>query len=45
MTETAALTALGLFVGGRVQLGVGPRTFRHFISLLLVFSGYRLLTG
>ena len=37
--------ALGLLVGGRMQLGIGPRTFRHFISLLLVFSGYRLLTG
>lgn len=37
--------ALGLLVGGRVHVGVGPRTFRYLISLLLVFSGYRLLTG
>ena len=37
--------ALGLFVGGRVHVGIRPVTFRYFISLLLVFSGYRLLGG
>jgi len=37
-------TALGLFVGGRVHTGVSARTFKYFISLLLVLSGYRLLT-
>lgn len=37
--------ALGLFVGGRVHVGIRPITFKYFISLLLVFSGYRLLSG
>ena len=36
--------ALGLFVGGAVHVGIDARTFKYFISLLLVFSGYRLLT-
>jgi len=36
--------ALGLFVGGKVHTDISPKTFKYFISLLLVFSGYRLLT-
>ena len=37
--------ALGLLVGGAVHVSIDARTFRYFISLLLVFSGYRLLAG
>ena len=37
--------ALGLLVGGTVHVAIDARTFRYFISLLLVFSGYRLLVG
>lgn len=35
--------ALGLFVGGRVHVGISNSTFKYFISLLMVFSSYRLL--
>lgn len=37
--------AFGLLVGGRVHLGIAPVVFKYFISLLLVFSGYRLLSA
>ena len=37
--------ALGLLIGGRVHGGIPNHLFRYFISLTLVFSGYRLLTG
>lgn len=36
--------ALGLFIGGKIHTDIPPKTFKYFISLLLVFSGYRLLT-
>ncbi len=36
--------ALGLFIGGKVHTGVSASTFKYFISLLLVYSGYKLLT-
>jgi len=36
--------AIGLYAGGRVHTGISNGTFKYFISLLLVFSGYRLLT-
>lgn len=35
--------ALGLFVGGRVHTGIPPKTFKYFISLVLIYSGYQLL--
>ncbi len=35
--------AIGLLVGGRVHTEISNSTFKYFISLLLVFSGYRLL--
>ena len=35
--------AIGLLVGGRVHTEISNNTFKYFISLLLVFSGYRLL--
>lgn len=37
-------TALGLYIGGKVHTNISPITFKYFISLILVFSGYRLLT-
>lgn len=37
--------AVGLFIGGLVHAGLNARTFKYFISLLLVFSGYQLLSG
>ncbi len=37
--------ALGLFAGGKVHTGISNNTFKLFISLLLVFSGYQLLTN
>ena len=37
--------ALGLLVGGAVHVSIDARPFKYFISLLLVFSGYRLLAG
>ena len=37
--------ALGLLVGGAVHVSIEARTFKYFISLLLVLSGYRLLAG
>ncbi len=37
--------ALGLLMGGAVHVAIDARTFKYFISLLLVFSGYRLLVG
>lgn len=36
--------ALGLFIGGKVHTSISPKTFKYFISLVLVYSGYRLLT-
>lgn len=36
--------AVGLFIGGKVHTSLSPKTFKYFISLLLVLSGYRLLT-
>lgn len=38
------VAALGLFIGGRIHSGISAKTFKYFISLLLVLSGYRLLT-
>lgn len=35
---------LGLLLGGRVHTGLTKNQFRLFISLLLVFSGYKLIT-
>lgn len=35
---------LGLLIGGQVHTSISARTFKLFISLLLVLSGYRLLT-
>lgn len=37
--------ALGLFVGGRIHTGISNRTFKYLISMVLLFSGYRLLSG
>jgi len=37
------IAALGLFVGGRVHIEISNNTFKYFISLLIVFSGYQLL--
>lgn len=36
--------ALGLWIGGKVHTDISAKTFKYFISLLLVVSGYRLLT-
>lgn len=35
---------LGLYVGGKIHTEISAKTFKYFISLLLVVSGYRLLT-
>lgn len=35
--------AIGLYIGGHVHLGISNKTFKYFVSLLLVFSSYRLL--
>lgn len=37
--------AIGLLIGGRIHTGLSNTTFKYFISLLLVFSGYKLLTS
>ncbi len=37
--------AIGLFVGGRVHTGISNQTFKYMISLILVYSGYRLLNS
>jgi len=37
--------AIGLWIGGHVHTGLSNTTFKYFISLLLIFSGYRLLAG
>lgn len=37
--------ALGLLIGGRIHTDIPATVFKYLISLLLVFSGYRLLTG
>ena len=37
--------ALGLLIGGRIHTDIPATTFKYLISLLLVFSGDRLLTG
>ncbi len=37
--------ALGLLIGGRIHTDIPATTFKYLISLLLVFSGYRLLSG
>ena len=37
--------ALGLLIGGRIHTNIPATRFKYLISLLLVFSGYRLLTG
>lgn len=35
--------AVGLLIGGRVHAGISNQTFKYLISLVLVYSGYRLL--
>lgn len=37
--------ALGLLIGGRIHTEIPVTTFKYLISLLLTFSGYRLLSG
>jgi len=37
--------AFGLLLGGQVHAGISNKTFKVMISLILVFSGYRLLTS
>ena len=37
--------ALGLLIGGRIHTRIPVTTFKYLISLLLTFSGYRLLSG
>lgn len=36
--------AVGLFFGGHVHTGIPAKTFKYFISLVLIYSGYQLLT-
>jgi len=36
--------ALGLIIGGRVHVGLSPAVFKYGISVLLLFSGYQLVT-
>ncbi|MDB4223628.1 sulfite exporter TauE/SafE family protein [Granulosicoccus sp.] len=38
------VAALALFIGGKVHVTISNKTFKFFISLILVYSGYRLLT-
>ena len=37
--------AIGLLVGGQVHAGISNKLFKMMISLILVFSGYRLLSN
>ena len=37
------IAALALFIGGKVHVTISNNTFKFFISLILVYSGYRLL--
>lgn len=39
------VAALALFVGGKAHVTISNQTFKFFISLILVYSGYRLLTN
>ncbi|MFK7993479.1 MAG: sulfite exporter TauE/SafE family protein [Granulosicoccus sp.] len=39
------VAALALFVGGKAHVTISNQTFKYFISLILVFSGYKLLTN
>ena len=36
--------ALGLFLGGRIHSGISNKTFKYLISIVLLFSGFKLLT-
>jgi len=37
--------AIGLFLGGKVHAGISNKSFKMMISLILVYSGYRLLAA
>lgn len=39
------VAAIALFVGGKAHVTISNQTFKFFISLILVYSGYRLLTS
>ncbi|MFT6875015.1 MAG: putative membrane protein YfcA [Granulosicoccus sp.] len=39
------VAAFALFFGGKAHVTISNQTFKFFISLILVYSGYRLLTG
>jgi len=36
--------AIALYLGGRAHVTISNQTFKFFISLILIYSGYRLLT-
>lgn len=38
------IAAIALFVGGKAHVTISTHTFKIFISLILIFSGYQLLT-
>lgn len=39
------VAAVALFFGGKAHVTISNQTFKFFISLILVYSGYRLLTN